>query len=95
MRQANASLKQYREAHDAEGMRKTMVDKRNELQSRKAIEKAAKRLTDLSSDTRKVITDGNLTPEQKRLKIDEITRKKNEIAKDINDKWWRTLRESK
>ena len=95
VRQANASLKQYREAHDAEGMRKTMVDKRNELQSRKAIEKAAKRLTDLSSDTRKVITDGNLTPEQKRLKIDEITRKKNEIAKDINDKWWRTLRELK
>lgn len=95
VRQANASLKQYREAHDAEGMRKTMVDKRNELQSRKAIEKAAKRLTDLSSDTRKVITDGNLTPEQKRLKIDEITRKKNEIAKEINDKWWRTLRESK
>lgn len=95
VRQANASLKQYRDAHDSEGMRKTMVDKRNELQSRKAIEKAAKRLTDLSSDTRKVISDGNLTPEQKRLKIDEITRKKNEIAKEINDKWWRTLRESK
>lgn len=95
VRQANATVKQYREAHDAAGVRKAMSDKRTELQSRKAIEKAAKRLTDLSSDTRKVIQDGSLTPEQKRVKVDEITREKNKIAKEINDRWWRPLREAK
>lgn len=95
VREASAKLKQYREARDAEGMRKTMSDKRTELASKKAIEKAAKRLTDLSGETKKIIANPALDAKQKREAIDEVTRKKNEVGKEINDRFWSTLRDSK
>lgn len=95
VREASAKVKQYREAHDLDGMRKTMSDKRTELAAKKAIEKASKRLTDLSGETKKIIADPNMDAAQKRKAVDEITAKKNAVAKEINDRYWSSLRDSK
>lgn len=91
VRKANAKLKDYREARDRDGVMRTKTDKADELAARKSVEKASKKLTDLSKESRKIMEDGELTAAEKRVRMDAITVRKNEVAKDINDRWWKTL----
>ena len=91
VRKANAKLKDYREAHDADGVRRTRADKADELQARHSIETSAKRLTELSKKSREVMADPDLTAAEKREKMDALTVQKNAVAKQINDRWWRKL----
>lgn len=91
VRKANAKLKDYREARDRDGVMRTKTEKADELAARKSVEKASKKLTDLSKESRKIMEDGELTAAEKRVRMDAITVRKNEVAKDINDRWWKTL----
>lgn len=91
VRQANAKLKDYREARDRDGVLRTKEEKATELAARKSVEKAAKKLTDLSKESRKIMEDGELTAAEKRTRMDAITVQKNAVAKEINDRWWKEL----
>jgi hypothetical protein len=91
VRQANAKIKEYRESRDRDGVLRTKEEKATELAARKSVEKAAKKLTDLSKESRKVMEDGELTAAEKRTRMDALTVQKNAVAKEINDRWWKEM----
>jgi len=91
-RKANATIKTYKERHDYDGVEAARDKYADEIGASKGIEKAAKRLSDLSRQSKDILADSTLTAEEKRTQLDAITVKKNEIAKTVNDKYWRELK---
>ncbi|CAM0001337.1 hypothetical protein VPHD274_0020 [Vibrio phage D274] len=59
------------------------------LQVRRRLNRARSRLTDINASMKRIYTNRTMSAEAKRKKLDQLTRKKNEITKEISDKYWK------
>ena len=59
------------------------------LQIRRRLNRARKRLTDINAKIKRTYTNRTMSAEAKRNRLDLLTSKKNEITKEISDKYWK------
>lgn len=86
--QTYGTLKAYRDQKKTKEYREFKTEKASVLSARKAIEKGVSRMQKYNRQTKEIYADDNMTPELKRQKLDELQIKKNELAKDLSDKYW-------
>lgn len=86
--QTYGTLKAYRDQKKTKEYREFKTEKASVLSARKAIEKGVSRMQKYNRQTKEIYADDNMTPELKRQKLDELQVKKNELAKDLSDKYW-------
>jgi len=90
VREAQADFSQARKLGDAKQMAEIRADKAPELKAKDAYNKAASTISDLNSMMQKIRA-GNDSGELKKSKLDELTRRKNMIAKNIEARYGRAL----
>ncbi|AUR96762.1 N-6 adenine-specific DNA methylase [Vibrio phage 1.232.O._10N.261.51.E11] len=59
------------------------------LQVRRRLNRARKRLTDINASIKRIYINRTMSAEAKRKKLDQLTKKKNDITKEISDKYWK------
>jgi hypothetical protein len=79
--QIHRTLNAYKDDHDVDRARQFAEDNKAKLGVRDAIVMTANQLKQMNKLRDQIIADKNLTPQQKREKLDDLQRKKNEAAK--------------
>lgn len=82
------TLKAYKDQKMMEEYRAFKQENSSVLAARRSIEKSVARMQKLNKQTKAIYANDNMTPEAKRQALDELTVKKNELAKEVSDKYW-------
>lgn len=78
---AFADIKVLREQGEPERSQAVAAEHKTQLPHRKPYERAARRITEINNQIEKIEFSKQLTPEQKRGRIDQLTQERNRIAK--------------
>lgn len=82
------TLKAYKDQKMREEYRQFAEENKSVLAARRNIDKAVARMQKLNKQTKAVYANDNMTPEAKREALDKLTVQKNELAKEVSDKYW-------
>lgn len=80
--------KAYKDQKMREEYRQFTEENKSILAARRNIDKAVARMQKLNKQTKAVYANDNMTPEAKREALDKLTVQKNELAKEVSDKYW-------
>lgn len=80
--------KAYKDQKMREEYRQFTEENKSVLAARRNIDKAVARMQKLNKQTKAVYANDNMTPEAKREALDKLTVQKNELAKEVSDKYW-------
>lgn len=82
------TLKAYKDQKMMEEYRTFKQENASVLAARRSIDKSVARMQKLNKQTKAIYANDNMTPEAKREALDKLTVQKNELAKEVSDKYW-------
>ena len=82
------TLKAYKDQKMMEEYRTFKQENASVLAARRNIDKSVARMQKLNKQTKAIYANDNMTPEAKREALDKLTVQKNELAKEVSDKYW-------
>nr|UVX62847.1 MAG: Large polyvalent protein associated domain 38 [Bacteriophage sp.] len=82
------TLKAYKDQKMMEEYRKFKEENSSVLAARRNIDKAVARMQKLNKQTKAIYANDAMTPEAKREALDKLTVQKNDLAKEVSDKYW-------
>lgn len=83
-----SAIRKYQKEGNLESVQKAKERGRDKLAKRRGLNSAVKKMSNISAQTRRIYDNKILSAEQKRKKIDELSRQRNKIAKQAFDKYW-------
>ena len=86
--QTYGTLKAYKDQKNLQAYREFKTEKASVLAARKSIEKGVARMQKYNRQTKEIYANDNMSPEAKRAELDALQVKKNELAKELSDKYW-------
>lgn len=86
--QTYGTLKAYKDQKKMQEYREFKTEKASVLSARKSIEKGVAKMQKYNRQTKEIYANDGMTPEAKRQRLDELQVKKNELAKELSDKYW-------
>lgn len=86
--QTYGTLKAYKDQKNVEEYRKFAKGNESVLAARRRIDKAVAQMQKLNKQTKAIYASETMTPEEKREQLDALTVKKNDLAKEMSDKYW-------
>lgn len=86
--QTYGTLKAYKDQKNMQAYREFKTEKASVLAARKSIEKGVARMQKYNRQTKAIYTNDGMSPEAKRAELDALQVKKNELAKELSDKYW-------
>ena len=86
--QTYGTLKAYKDQKNMQAYREFKTEKASVLSARKSIEKGVARMQKYNRQTKEIYANDNMSPEAKRAELDALQVKKNELAKELSDKYW-------
>lgn len=86
--QTYGTLKAYKDQKKTQEYREFKTEKASVLSARKSIEKGVAKMQKYNRQTKEIYANDGMTPEAKRQQLDELQVKKNELAKELSDKYW-------
>lgn len=82
-----ASIKKYREEGRTDKAKELLEESREQLKARITLNRAVTRMSNISSQMRKIYDHPSMSPAEKRRRIDELTVSRNEFAKLIEERF--------
>lgn len=82
------TAKAYKDQKMREEYRQFTTENKSVLAARRSIDKSVAAMQKLNKQTKAIYANDNMTPEAKREALDKLTVKKNELAKEVSDKYW-------
>ena len=76
-------VKAHAREGDLERVQKLRIEHKDKIPAEAVVTEAAKRHSAMNKVRDRIIADGNLTPAEKRLKVDNLQRQKNALAKKV------------
>lgn len=86
--QTYGTLKAYKDQKNMQAYREFKTEKASVLAARKSIEKGVARMQKYNRQTKAIYANDGMSPEAKRAELDALQVKKNELAKELSDKYW-------
>lgn len=86
--QTYGTLKAYKDQKNLQAYREFKTEKASVLAARKSIEKGVARMQKYNRQTKAIYANDGMSPEAKRAELDALQIKKNELAKELSDKYW-------
>lgn len=86
--QTYGTLKAYKDQKNMQAYREFKTEKASVLSARKSIEKGVARMQKYNRQTKEIYANDSMSPEAKRAELDALQVKKNELAKELSDKYW-------
>ena len=86
--QTYGTLKAYKDQKNLQAYREFKTEKASVLAARKSIEKGVARMQKYNRQTKAIYANDGMSPEAKRAELDALQVKKNELAKELSDKYW-------
>lgn len=86
--QTYGTLKAYKDQKNLQAYREFKTEKASVLAARKSIEKGVARMQKYNRQTKAIYANDSMSPEAKRAELDALQVKKNELAKELSDKYW-------
>lgn len=86
--QTYGTLKAYKDQKNMQAYREFKTEKASVLSARKSIEKGVARMQKYNRQTKEIYANDGMSPEAKRAELDALQVKKNELAKELSDKYW-------
>lgn len=86
--QTYGTLKAYKDQKNLQAYREFKTEKASVLAARKSIEKGVARMQKYNRQTKEIYANDSMSPEAKRAELDALQVKKNELAKELSDKYW-------
>lgn len=86
--QTYGTLKAYKDQKNLQAYREFKTEKASVLAARKSIEKGVARMQKYNRQTKEIYANDSMSPEAKRAELDTLQVKKNELAKELSDKYW-------
>lgn len=86
--QMYGTLKAYKDQKNLQAYREFKTEKASVLAARKSIEKGVARMQKYNRQTKAIYANDGMSPEAKRAELDALQVKKNELAKELSDKYW-------
>lgn len=89
--QAFNAIRTFRESGDYEKAQDKTESNKTKLRARRALNQVTNQMSKLSGAMRQVYDDPNMTAEQKRNRLDMLTKRRNQIAKRASERFYGTI----